>query len=368
MQRAAAVKLLHVVSFDRWTGAAAPAFSEVEALRAAGVDAHYAFVPGSTLQGKLGSLPFTHGVVERDSTPWGIRRSARRLRELIEDQGFQLVHAHLTHDHWLARLAARPLPGVRLLRTFHSRRTLRRDPVTRWLLAGTDGVCVSNFEFTNAPTLRGRLVAFTPPPVDETQFRPGTGLRDHYGIGPEVPLLGFIGKVDEGRGFEDAIRVHAILRAAVPGNRLLIIGRGPLRPSLEALSRELGVAESVIWAGYHEGESLAAHFRTPDLLLFTARGSDEGHRAVLEAMGCGTPVAAYPIEGIPPLLGRLAATMVSGQSTPESLSGVAASFFRARAITSRDAVEAAASFRYGPAAERLHSFYREVAGRSKSLG
>ena len=362
------MRLLHVVSFDRWTGAAAPAFSEVDALRAAGVDAHYAFVPGSTLQDKVGSLPFTHGMVERDSTPWGIRRSARRLRALIEGQGFELVHAHLTHDHWLARLAARPLPGVRLVRTFHSRRTLRRDPVTRWLLAGTDGVCVSNVEFSSAATLRGRVVAFTPPPVDERQFRPGATLRDHYGIGAEVPLLGFIGKVDEGRGFEDAIRVHAILRAAGHDNRLLIIGRGPLRPRLEELSRELGVAESVIWAGYHEDESLAAHFRTPDLMLFTARGSDEGHRAVLEAMGCGTPVAAYPIEGIPRLLGRLAPTMVSAQSTPESLAGVAASFFGTRVMTSRDALEAAAPFRYGPTAERLLSFYREVAGRSKSLG
>ncbi len=362
------MKLLHVVSFDRWTGAAAPAFSEVDALRAAGIDAHYAFVPGSTLQDKVGSLLFTHGVVERDSTPWGIRRSARRLRKLIEDGGFELVHAHLTHDHWLTRLAVRRLPGVRLIRTFHARRTLRADPVTRWLLAGTDGVCVSNVEFSSAPTLRDRIVVFTPPPVDERQFRPGGGLRDHYGIGAETPLLGFIGKVDEGRGFEDAIRVHAILRAAVPDNRLLIIGRGPLRPRLEELTRELGVAESVIWAGYHEDEALAAHFRTPDLMLFTARGSDEGHRAVLEAMGCGTPVAAYPIDGIPSLLGPLAPTMVSGQRTPESLAGVVAGFFESRTVTSRDALEAAAPFRYGPTAERLHSFYRQVAGRSKSLG
>ena len=43
------MKILHLASFDRWTGAAAPAFSEVEALRRAGVDAHYGYVGGSTL-------------------------------------------------------------------------------------------------------------------------------------------------------------------------------------------------------------------------------------------------------------------------------------------------------------------------------
>jgi len=35
------MKVLHLASGNRWTGAAAPAFAETEALRQAGVDAHY---------------------------------------------------------------------------------------------------------------------------------------------------------------------------------------------------------------------------------------------------------------------------------------------------------------------------------------
>src|SRR6185369_2565161 len=38
------MKVLHLAAGNRWTGAAAPAFAEVEALRMAGADAHYAYV------------------------------------------------------------------------------------------------------------------------------------------------------------------------------------------------------------------------------------------------------------------------------------------------------------------------------------
>src|ERR1700742_2849740 len=47
------VNVLHLAAGNRWTGAAAPAFAEVEALRAAGVEAHYAYVGGYKLEQKL---------------------------------------------------------------------------------------------------------------------------------------------------------------------------------------------------------------------------------------------------------------------------------------------------------------------------
>ena len=73
----------------------------------------------------------------------------------------------------------------------------------------------------------------------------------------------------------------------------------------------------MIWAGYHE-DDLAEHYRAADILLFTARGSDEGHRAVLEAMACGIAPVTFPIEGVPALLGDLAPRLIAEASTPES--------------------------------------------------
>jgi hypothetical protein len=46
----------------------------------------------------------------------------------------------------------------------------------------------------------------------------------------------------------------------------MIIGHGEHRPALEALSRELDVANDVIWAGYHETISRSTTVRRPPAL------------------------------------------------------------------------------------------------------
>ena len=361
------MRILHLASFDRWTGAAAPAFSEVEALREAGFDAHYAYVGGAGLEKKLAGHSFAHAVVRREADPVTILRTARILREMVRRTGFSVVHTHLTHDHWLGRLATLGKSPAVLVRTFHSRRTLRRDPVTRWLLSGTGGVCVNNATFPEHPALRGRTPLFTPPPVDARVLRPGPDVRERYGIPSKSPLLGFIGKVDRGRGFEDAIRTLQAVRRSIPEAMLLIIGRGPLRPALERLSKEIGVADAVVWAGYHE-DDLAEHLRTPDLMLFTAVGSDEGHRAIIEAMACGTPVASYPIYGVSHLLGPLATRLVSASADPQELASVSVAILRGETpVAEQDCVAATAPSTYGPTAARLGQFYAQLVPRANSV-
>ena len=349
--------ILHLASFDRWTGAAAPAFSEVEALRRHGVDAHYGYVGGGGLERRVGALPFTHPVLGREQDPVRAIRAARRLRDLIERTGATVVHAHLTHDHWMARLAVRDLDHVLLVRTFHSRRTIRRDPVTRWLLARSAGICVINATFLGAAVLAGWPVTFTPPPVDETVFVRGPGVRARYGIPDGIPLLGFIGKVARDRGFEDAIRILALVRRSHPSARLLIIGKGPHREALEELSRVLGVADAVIWAGYHE-EDLVEHLRTPHLMLFTASGSDEGHRAIVEAMCCGTPVVSYPLFGVRELMGSLSDRLLTRESSPEAAAAVCDALLSGRVVIDPAECELATRpSRYPATGARLASFY-----------
>ncbi|MFN2237786.1 MAG: glycosyltransferase family 4 protein [Thermoanaerobaculia bacterium] len=354
---ASAETILHLASFDRWTGAAAPALSEVEALRRRGVESHYGYVGGGGLERRVGALPFTHPVLGREQDPVRAVKAARRLRDLIERTRATVVHAHLTHDHWMARLAVRELDQVLLIRTFHSRRTIRRDPVTRWLLARSAGICVINATFMGAPALAGWPVTFTPPPVDETVFVRGPGVRGRYGIPDGVPLLGFIGKVARDRGFEDAIRILVLVRRIHPRARLLIIGKGPHRAALEELSRALGVAEAVIWAGYHE-EDLVEHLRTPDLMLFTAPGSDEGHRAIVEALCCGIPVVSYPLFGVRELMGPLGDRLLAPESTPEAAAAVCDALLSGRQVIDPDECERATEpSRYPAAAARLADFY-----------
>jgi glycosyltransferase involved in cell wall biosynthesis len=354
------MRVLHLAAGNRWTGAAAPAFAEVEALRAAGVEAHYAYVGGYRLEAKIGHHPFAHAVIEKAQNPMSFARSVRAIRELVRTHGIDILHAHLTYDHWLARFAA--TDGVRVARTFHARRVLRTDTFTQHLLGRTAFTFVINDAFRTAPALRGREAIFTPPPLDLRQFSPGTStVRSLYGISDSAKLVTVIGKLSEGRGFEAALESFAELHRRMPEARMMIIGHGEHRAALEDHARAHGIIGHVHWAGYHE-DDLTEHYRASDLLFFTARGSDEGHRAVLEAMGCGVPVVSYPIEGVDVLTGP---SMVAPAASPDALATVAQSVLSGDlAALSRSAAEKALAFGYEPAAQRLIAAYSNPALRA----
>lgn len=352
------MRILHLAAGNRWTGAAAPAFAETAALRDAGLDAHYAYVGGYKLEQKLARISFAHPAIVKAQNPVAFMRTVAALEQLIEHHRFDVVHAHLTYDHVLARFLARR-QKIRVVRTFHSRRVIRGDILTRALIRGTDALCVINDTLADAAPVRARAPLYTPPPLDTAQFTPdGPDLRAAYGVDADALLLVAIGKLDPARGFEDVLRTYARVRQSMPAARLMIIGHGPHRAALEALAASLGVAP--VWAGYHE-DDLAEHYRAADVFLFTARGSDEGHRAVIETMGCGLVPATYRIDGIPAILGELGAQCIAASPTPEALAERVVAIAQGDLAASRRAALArSAEFSYARAAERLIGLYESL--------
>jgi glycosyltransferase involved in cell wall biosynthesis len=357
------MKVLHLAAGNRWTGAAAPAFAETEALREAGVDAHYAYVGGYKLQKRIGHHDFAHPIIAKAQNPFSFARTVDAIARLVDRHRFDVVHAHLTYDHWLAYFAVR---GERpaIVRTFHARRVLRGDPLTRWLIARTTGICVINESFVDAPAIRDHAPLFTPPPIDQRQFTPsGRDVRAHYGLGADTLLLLAIGKLSKDRGFEEVLRTCALVRREMTNARLMIVGHGEHRPALEALARELAI--DVIWAGYHE-DDLADHYRAADVLLFTARGSDEGHRAVLEAMACGVIPVTFPLEGMTALLGDLVPSLIADAATPDAAASKVIAASRGDIVgLRRRAYEQSEVFGYESAAVRLLGIYEQLSFRAR---
>jgi glycosyltransferase involved in cell wall biosynthesis len=64
------------------------------------------------------------------------------------------------------------------------------------------------------------------------------------------PLFVYLGRLSREKGVELLLHSFLALEAAAPGARLRIVGRGPERPSLEDLARELGVEERVTFTGW----------------------------------------------------------------------------------------------------------------------
>lgn len=70
----------------------------------------------------------------------------------------------------------------------------------------------------------------------------------------------------------------------------VVVGDGPLKESLESKYPE------VEWLGYKYGEELVTEYAQADVFVFPSL-TDTFGLVMLEANGCGTPVAAFPVTG-----------------------------------------------------------------------
>jgi glycosyltransferase involved in cell wall biosynthesis len=64
-------------------------------------------------------------------------------------------------------------------------------------------------------------------------------------------LVGYVGGVDNpNRGLDNLVRAWPLLLESIPNARLIIVGDGPLRSSVEETARELNLSERLVFAGW----------------------------------------------------------------------------------------------------------------------
>jgi glycosyltransferase involved in cell wall biosynthesis len=113
----------------------------------------------------------------------------------------------------------------------------------------------------------------------------------------------FVGRLEERKGVEGLLEAFAGLEPRRRDVRLLIVGRGPRRATLEAQARRLGIADRVQFVGWvdhaeiHRYYERCAVFVLPS--VFTAEGGYEPFsNAVMEAMACGAPAVTTTANGV----------------------------------------------------------------------
>ena len=105
------------------------------------------------------------------------------------------------------------------------------------------------------------------------------------------PFLVYVGRLEAAKYAEDLLHVLVRCRAHEPEVALVLVGDGTLRPQLEALARELGVEEHVIFAGHRDQSWIADVLASATIVL----APDAGLTLVEGALS-GTPVVGYDHE------------------------------------------------------------------------
>ena len=130
--------------------------------------------------------------------------------------------------------------------------------------------------------------------VDARRFRPATRMATSRAPARyRPPVFLYVGRVAVEKN------IKAFLSLDLPGTKL-VVGDGPQRLRLQKQFR------NVIFAGQQTGEALVACYNAADVFVFPSRTDTYG-LAMLEALACGIPVAAYPVQAPLAVIGRTGA-------------------------------------------------------------
>ena len=114
-----------------------------------------------------------------------------------------------------------------------------------------------------------------------------SAVRRAWGVPEAASVVLFCAKLQPWKRPDDVL--NAFAKANVEGAYLVFAGDGPMRASLEASAKTLGIAERVRFLGFVNQTGLPAVYRSADLFVLPSE-YDPCPAVVCEAMLCGCPV------------------------------------------------------------------------------
>ena len=242
----------------------------------------------------------------------------RKLKTVIEQGEYDIIHCHTPVGAMLTRLAARKArkKGIKVIYTAHGFHFYKGAPLKNWLMYYpvervlarlTDVLITINKEdYACAQTFKAGKVVYVPGVgIDTTRFGKAItaeerhNIRAEMGVPDDALLLCSVGELNENKNH--ALVIKALAQLDNPNIHYCIAGMGAYREKLEVLSQELGVARCVHLLGYRS--DINELYKSSDIFCFPSLR--EGLPvALMEAMASGLPCLASRIRGNVDLMGE----------------------------------------------------------------
>lgn len=305
----------------------------------------------------------------------------RALLPWLRAMRFDLVHIHTPFvAHYLGVRLAKEL-GVPRVETYHTffeeylyyYVPFLPKPLMRFLARrfsshqcnGLDSLVVPSGEMLRRLREYGIRVPaeVIPTGLEAESFELGDGeaFRAQYGIGPEQPVLVYIGRVAFEKNIGFLLRVAALLKPRFPDLLLLVAGEGPALHSLKRQAAELDIAGNVRFVGYLDRKRELPHcYRAGNVFVFASRTETQG-LVLLEAMAQRVPVVSLAEMGAKDVLRHGQGVLIA--ETEEDFAAKAARLLEDRFVANllgELGGQYAAEWSASALAEKMLDFYRQV--------
>jgi glycosyltransferase involved in cell wall biosynthesis len=219
--------------------------------------------------------------------------------------------------------------------------------------------------YNHVPPGRLRIISYG---VDVDRFTRVTAeeaaaFRARHGVAPGAVVVGSVGRLVEQKDYPTQLRAFALAAARVPSLTMLLVGDGPLRGQVEALARELGVADRIRFAG-HTNEVPVA-LRALDVFVLASKFEPYGV-ALLEAKAAGAAIVATRVNEVAEILDEGQSGVLVPPEDPaamgEAFAQLATDAARRRTLGAHAAKVAAARHSIRGAIAAYQQLYDEVRG------
>jgi starch synthase (maltosyl-transferring) len=162
-------------------------------------------------------------------------------------------------------------------------------------------MAVADFSMAEGGISPGKVVVI-PNGIDVGRYPVSPADCTQFGIPAGRQVVTFVGRLEPQKGVIWLLETAPKWLGELPQSDLLLVGDGPLRATLAAKARSLGIADRVHFAGWRPDvpEILAA-----STLLVLPSQWEGMPNVVLEAMASSRPVVSTDVEGVRELLGPL---------------------------------------------------------------
>jgi glycosyltransferase involved in cell wall biosynthesis len=262
------------------------------------------------------------------TSPWMIAYNIKRMVDLVEREGIDIINAHRGEGHLVAALARRFFKGtVPLVRTRGDVRTPRRNFFNRYLNAALTDRVITTCEVLRKSYI-GNLqmpkekVITIPVGIDHDLFSPVPG-DETWRKKLEIPdghlVVGIVGRLSPVKGHEYLIQAADQVLSEIPHTTFVVCGEDAQisAEKLRETVRNKNIEENLRFVGkVKEVRRIISLF---DVGVISSVGSETICRVALEYMSMGKPVVGTRVNAIPEVVEHGVNGLVVKPGNPQEL-------------------------------------------------